>query len=92
MLKAIGYLAGAPTIAVAGGYLIYAVWDTLIRQEVVPNSTLALFPVVAVLLLCLCLGAGVLLYRLHSLRRMHDSVRHMHDGEDDDPASEIRPP
>ena len=83
MLKAVGYLAGAPTIAVAGGYLVYAVWDTLIRQEVVANSTLTWFPVVAVLWACLCLGAGVLLYRRHS-------QQHMPRREGDDPAGETR--
>jgi hypothetical protein len=83
MLKAVGYLAGAPTIAVAGGFLIYAVWDTLIRQGVVPNSTFVLFPVVAVLWACLCLGAGVLLYRRHS-------QQHMPRREADDPAGETR--
>jgi hypothetical protein len=66
MRKAIGYAAGAPMIALAGGYLIYAIWDTLIREELVGNSSFAWFPVVAVLWGCLCLGVGGLLYRRRS--------------------------
>lgn len=66
MLRAIGYAIGTPTTASAGGFLIYAVWDTLVRQEIVANSTLTLFPVVAVVWGCLCLGAGGLLYRRRS--------------------------
>ena len=63
MLRAFGYAIGAPAIAVAGGFLIYAVWDTLILQEIVSNASLAWFPAIAVLWGCLCLGAGGLLYR-----------------------------
>jgi hypothetical protein len=66
MLKAIGYVLGTPAIAVAGGYLIFALWDTLIRAEIVPNPSLAWFPLVAVLWGCLCLIVSVLLFRRHS--------------------------
>lgn len=70
MLNAIGYIAGTPTIALAGGYLVYAAWDTLIRQEMLPRSSLAWFPLVAVLWGCLCVGAGCLLYRQQSQQRV----------------------
>jgi hypothetical protein len=66
MLRAIGYAIGTPVTALAGAYLIYAVWDTLIRHDIVPNSSLGWFPALAVLWGCLCLGAGGFLYRRNS--------------------------
>ncbi len=66
MLRAIGYAAGTSVIALAGGDLIYAIWDTLIREELVRNSSFTWFPVVAVLWGSVCLGVGGLRYRRRS--------------------------
>jgi hypothetical protein len=48
MVRAIGYVTGSPIVAIAGAYLIFGVWDTLIRQEIVPGYSLAGFPAIAV--------------------------------------------
>jgi len=66
MLKVIGYFIGTPVIALAGAYAIYSGWDTLIRQDSVPDSSFAWFPAIAVLWACVCLGAGGILYRRNS--------------------------
>jgi hypothetical protein len=63
MRKEAAYAAGIPLFALASIYVIYAVWDQLIRAEFVSNASFSWFPIVAVVWGCVCIGVGGLLYR-----------------------------
>ena len=60
MKKVAIVIAGAPAAALIGAYLIMAVWDRLIRSELVPNATFAWFPVVAILWGSACIISAII--------------------------------
>jgi hypothetical protein len=59
----VGYGIGWVGAALAGAWIIFAVWDTLIRQEIgLAPSSLSWFPLVSVLWAGVCMVVGVLVY------------------------------
>lgn len=60
VLRRIGVLLLAMLI---GTYFIYAMWNQLILAEIVRNSSLEWFPIVAVIWGAACLGLGGLMYQ-----------------------------
>lgn len=63
------FLAAAlPVGALGGGYIIFVVWDRLIRSEIIPNATLAWFPTVALIWGCIWLVAAVSVTHLQARR------------------------
>jgi hypothetical protein len=64
MQAKVGYSIASVTAAVAGAWIIFTVWDTLIRHDIaLAPTSLSWFPLVAALWGFLCLAVGGLLYR-----------------------------
>lgn len=61
--RIMAYAAGVPVVAVAGIYLIMALWDRFIRAEIIPNATFEWFPTVAILWGCASIVGGFYLFR-----------------------------
>ena len=63
MRRFLGYVTGTVAFAVGSAFVVFVVWNRLVRAEIVSNSTLEWFTTVAVIWACLCIGGGALVYR-----------------------------
>ncbi len=64
MVRFVGYATGTVAFAVGSAFLIFVIWNLLIRAEIIANATMEWYPAIAIVWGCLCLGGGALLYRL----------------------------
>ncbi|MGM4913205.1 hypothetical protein [Rhizobium sp. 768_B6_N1_8] len=62
-MKIFKYIFGVPAMALGGAYFLMALWTQLIRAELVPNSSFAWFPTVAIAWGAICIIVGSLLLR-----------------------------
>lgn len=72
MRRVLVLTAGVPLFALGGAYVVFAIWDRLIRSEIVSNGTLSWFPTIAILWGCACIAAGVYFFKSekkHATRR-----------------------